>query len=172
VERPLVAVARGGARIARAYAALAAVAALVVAAFLFRNGLPSGAEEIALVAVGTVLAATPPAVLWLLSEALRALADLPERARRLPTESRGRAEELRRLADASGRARGARLLALPVVLWRIGRLAGSSRELLRPYAGALPLLSPPFLALCGLAAVAAAVEMGVAAVLLVLLAAT
>lgn len=169
MERPVVAVAGAGARLVRGYATVAAVAALAVAVFLFRDGLPDGTEEMALVAIGTALAAAPPAVLWLLSEALRALADLPERVRGLPAESRGRAGELRRLADAARRARGTRLLALPVLIWRIGRLAGSSRELVRPYAGVLPLLSPPFLALSGLAAVAAAVEIGVAAVLIVLL---
>jgi hypothetical protein len=116
---------------------MAALAALAIAAFLLRDGWPEGADETVLVVIGTALASAPPVVLWLLSETLRALGDLPGRVRGLPAESRSRGEELRRLAEAVHRLRGARLLALPVLIWRIGRLADSSRELVRPYAGAL-----------------------------------
>lgn len=167
MERPVVAVAAAAGRVARTYAAVAAVAALVVVLFLFRDGLPDRGGRLALALLAVALAAVPPVVLWLLAASLRALADLPARVRDLPAESRVRGDELRRLA---GTARRARLIALPLVLWRLGRVAGSSQELLRPYAGALPLLSPPFLGLAALAAVAAAVEIGVAAVLLVVLA--
>lgn len=171
LEGPLVAAAGRGARLVRAYATMAALATLAVAAFLLRDGWPEGADETVLVLIGIALAAAPPLVLWLLSQALRAAADLPGRVRAVPAESRTRGKELRRLAEAAAPLRGARLVALPVLIWRIARLAGSSRELVRPYAGALPLLSPQFLALSGLAAVAAALEIGVAAVLIVLLAA-
>jgi hypothetical protein len=171
VERPLVAAAGRIARFVRAYATVGAVAALAIGAFLLRDGLPDGAEETTLVVIGIALAAAPPVVLWLLSEALRALAELPGRVRGLLVESRGRREELRRLAETARRLRGARLAALPVLIWRLGRFAGSSRELMRPYAGALPLLSPQFLAFSGLAAAAVAVEIGVGAVLILLLAA-
>jgi hypothetical protein len=171
LEGPLVTAAGRGARLVRAYATVAALAALAIAAFLLRDGWPEGADETVLVVIGTALAAAPPLLLWLLSETLRALADLPGRLRGLPAESRARGEELRRLAEAARRLRGARLVALPLLIWRIGRLAGSSRELVSPYAGALPLLSPQFLALSGLATAAAALEIGVAAVLILVLAA-
>jgi hypothetical protein len=169
VERPLVVAAERGARLVRAYATVTALAAVAIATFLLRDGLPAGPDETSLVVIAVVLAAVPPVVLWLFSEALRALAALPGRVRSLPAEGRGRREELRRLAEAAHGARGARLVTFPLLIWRLGRAANSSRELLRPYAGALPLLSPQFLVLSGLATAAAALEIGVAAVLILLL---
>nr|MDQ3822794.1 hypothetical protein [Actinomycetota bacterium] len=58
----------------------------------------------------------------------------------------------------------------PGLLWRFGRLAGSARETLTPWAPLLPLLSVPFL-LASLAAFFAAVlEVAIAVVLLLALA--
>ena len=164
---PAAAAARGS----RRYAFVAGAAALVIAAFLFRDGLPdSGAGWVATV-VAIVLAAAPPLILFLFSEALRGLAELPARIRALPTTGREHAAELAGLAERARTARGGGLLRLPLLLWRVTRLAASSRETLLPYAPLLPLASLPFLGLTALAAAAALVEIAVALVLLVVLAA-
>jgi hypothetical protein len=164
---PAAAAARG----ARRYALVAAGAAAVIAIFLFRDGPPDSGGKWLATFVVLALAAGPPAMLFLFSEALRALAELPVRIRALPTTGREHASELSRLADRARRARGGGLLRLPVVLWRLIRLAASSRETLLPYAPILPLASLPFLGLAAFAAVAALVEILVALALLVALAA-
>jgi hypothetical protein len=163
---PAAAAARG----ARRYAFVAAGAALVIAVFLFRDGLrDSGGEWVATVVV-LGLAAAPPAILFLFSEALRGLAELPTKIRALPTTGREHAAELAGLAERARSARGGGLLRLPLLLWRVMRLAASSRETLLPYAPLLPLASLPFLGLTALAAAAALVEILIALVLLVVLA--
>jgi hypothetical protein len=165
---PAAAAARG----ARRYALVAAAGAVVIGVFLFRDGLPdSGGEWIAAIVVLS-LAAAPPAILFLFSEALRGLAELPARIRALPTTGREHAAELASLADRARRARGGGLLRLPFLLWSLTRLAASSRETLLPYAPLLPLASLPFLGLTALAAAAALVEIAIALVLLVVLAAS
>jgi len=58
---------------------------------------------------------------------------------------------------------------MPFLLFRFGRVAAASRELLGPHAGALPLVSVPFLGLSAAAVVATFVLVPVA-VLLILLA--
>jgi len=150
----------------RRVALAAALAAVVVAGFLLGDGLPDGAGTTVLVVLGIVLAAGPPLLLFLLAEALRALAELPERVRATPERGVEHASELRELARAP---RG--VLGLPRLLWRVGRLTASARELATPYAGALPLLSLPFLAWSAAAGLAALAEIATALVLLVLIAA-
>jgi hypothetical protein len=108
----------------------------------------------------------------MLSGALRALAELPERVRSTPAEARSRAEELRRLGEQMRAVRGARLTRLPFLLWRFARVAGGSRELLGPHVGALPLASVPFLILSVVAALATFALAAAALVLLVILAAS
>lgn len=157
----------GAARVVRAYAGVAAVAAAVVAAFLLRHGLPDDAGGWTLVVVGVALAAWPPVLLFLLAAALRALAELPGRLLATPAEARGRADELRRLAEQIRAARGSGLARLPLLLWRFARAASASGELLAPHAAVLPLASLAFLGWAAAAAVAAAVEIPVALVLLV-----
>jgi hypothetical protein len=151
----------------RRVALAAALAAVVVAGFLLRDGLPDDAGATVLVVVGIGLAAVPPVLLVLLAEALRALAELPERIRETPQRGLEHADELRELGERARRARG--VLGVPVLLWRLGRLTASARELAAPYAGALPLLSLPFLGWSVVAGLAALVEMATALVLLVLI---
>lgn len=160
-------VARAG-RLVRSLALVAAAAAAVIVLFLFRNGTPDDAGEWTIAVVGTLLALAPPVILFLLSEALRALAELPAKIRALPSTGTEHLAALGGLAEEA-RARGMR--RLPVVLWRFARLSGETRGLLTPHAAALPLLSVPFLALSAAAAPAAALEVLVALVLLVVLAA-
>ena len=139
----------------------------MIAIFLFRNGLPADAEDAAGTLVLAVAAAAPPVVLFLLSVAVRALAELPARVRALPETGVEHAADLRRAGGAAAGVRGWRgLVRLPLLLWRLALVAGSTRERLTPYATAAPLVSPPFLVVAGVAAVAALVEIAVALVLL------
>src|SRR5918992_805974 len=115
------------------------------------------------------LLAAPPVILFLFSEALRALAELPDRLRAMPATGREHADELGRLAGKARNARGRGFLGLPLVAWRVTRLTASSRELLLPHAPLLPLVSPPFLLLTLAASVAALAEIAVAGVLLLVL---
>jgi hypothetical protein len=111
-------------------------------------------------------------VLFVLSGALRTLAELPERVRTTPAAARGRAEELRMLAERIRAVRGSRLRRLPILLFRFARVAGGSRELIGPHVGALPLVSVPFLVLSAAAIVATFVLLPAALVLLLILAAS
>ena len=150
----------------------AAGAAAVVAIFLFRNGAPDDGGGWVAVVLALVLVAWPAVVLFVLSGALRALAELPERVRSTPAEARSRAEELRMLAERIRAVRGSRLTRLPLLLFRFARVAGGARELLGPHVGALPLASIPFLGLAAAAIVATCVLVPAALVLLLVLAAT
>jgi hypothetical protein len=140
--------------------------ALVVLVFVFEDGLPGGWLGALLV---VALVAWPAVVLLMLAASLRALAELPGRVRATPAEARERAVELRALAERVQAVRGARLRRLPVLLYRFGRVAAASRELLGPHAGALPLVSIPFLGLSA-AAIVATFALALVAVLLILLA--
>jgi hypothetical protein len=140
--------------------------ALVVLVFVFEDGLPGGRLGALLV---VALVAWPAVVLLMLAASLRALAELPGRVRATPAEARERAVELRALAERVQAVRGARLRRLPVLLYRFGRVAAASRELLGPHAGALPLVSIPFLGLSAVAIVAT-FALALVAVLLILLA--
>ena len=166
----VVGLAAGAARAVRTYALIAAAAAAVIGVYLFRNGVPPGDGQLAVRLIALAAAAAPPAVLLFAAVTLKALAELPERVRSIPREAGERAEELRRLRD---RARAARtrggLRSLPRTLWQLVRLGGSSRELLTPYAGVLPLVRLPFLGWSVAAAVAAGFEILIAAILLVAL---
>jgi hypothetical protein len=91
--------------------------------------------------------------------------------RTTPAQAQSRADELRRLAERIRTVRGARLVRLPLLLWRFARVAGGSRELLSPHVGALPLVSGQFLLLSAAAMLATFVLVAAALVLLVVLAA-
>jgi hypothetical protein len=151
--RPIAALARA----VRRLAIVGAAAAVAIAIALFEDGF----DAVDLLVVG--LAAVPPVLLYLLAEALRALAELPDKLRSAPREAQSHAAALSGLA---GEARNARLLRLPLVVWRAARVAGDARELIAPYAPALPLASPAFLGAAALAALAVPVEVVVALVLL------
>ena len=168
----LVGLAAGAARATKIYSLVAAAAAAVIALFLFRNGVPDREGETAVRVVVVVAAAVPPIVLFLFAAGLQALANLPQRIRGVPREAGERAEELRRLGERARSARGRTgLFRLPFTLWQLVRLGGSSRELLTPYAGVVTLLRLPFLGWTLAAAAAAAVEILIAGVLLIALAA-
>jgi hypothetical protein len=142
-----------------ALALAASAAALVIAVVLYRDGV-SGSEVL-----GMLLAIAPPVVLWVLWAALRELAELPDRLRRLPETARVRRVDLERVANDL-RTPG-RLVRLPATLWRMRLLAGTARDLVTPHAPLLPFLSPTFLAAAAIAAFAAVAEIGIALVLLI-----
>jgi hypothetical protein len=160
----------GAGRAVRVLGLVAGAAAAVVALFLFRDGAPGDAGGWALVLLAIGLAAAPAVVLFVLAAALASLAGLPARVRATPGDARGRAAELRELSEAIRAARGAGVRRLPILLWRLTRVAGGARELLGPHAGALPLVSVPFLLLAAAAVLATLVLVPVALVLLLLLA--
>ena len=126
------------ARSVRLLALLAGLAALVLVVELYSDGV-SGLDVVA----GLVVIA-PPIVLWLLWAALRELAELPERLRRLPETARERKVDLDRVA-ADLREPGRRLIRLPGTLWRLRVLAGAAREFATPHAPLLPFFSVTFL---------------------------
>jgi len=144
------------ARAVRMLALLASAAALVIAVVLYGDGI-SGDDVL-----GVLLAIAPPVMLWILWAALRELAELPERLRRLPESARGHGADVRQLADEL-RTPGKRLWRVPRTLWRLREVT----ELVRPHAAVLPFLSPTFLTLSAIAAAAAIAETGIALVLLV-----
>jgi hypothetical protein len=148
------------ARSVRALALLASAAALVIAVVLYGDGV-SGLEVLAM-----LVAIAPPVVLWILWAALRELAELPERLRRLPETARERRVDFERLA-ADVRDPGRRLVRLPGTVWRLRILAGAARDLVTPHAPLLPFLSLPFLTASALAAPVAVAEVGIALVLLI-----
>jgi hypothetical protein len=147
------------ARAVRSLALAASAAALAIAAVLYSDGVTPG--EV----VAVVLAVVPPIVLWILWAALRELAELPDRLRRLPETARERRVDLERLAGELGS--GGRILRVPRVLWRLRVLAGAARDFVTPHAPLLPFLSATFLTWSAIAAFAAVAEIGIAVVLLV-----
>jgi hypothetical protein len=147
------------ARAVRRLAVLASAAALVIAVVLYSDGV-SRSEVLAL-----LLAIAPPVVLWVLWAALRKLAELPDRLRRLPETARERRVDLERVASDL-RTTG-RLVRLPRTLWRLRVLAGTARDLVTPHAPLLPFLSPTFLGAAAIAAFAAVAEIGIAILLLI-----
>ena len=140
----------------RTLALFASAAALVIAIVVYNDGIAG--DDVLLV----LLAIAPPVMLWVLWTALRELAGLPERLRRLPETARGHGEEMRRLADDL-RTPGRRLIGVPLALWRLREVS----ELVRPHAAVLPFLSVWFLTLSAIAAFAAVTEVVIALVLLV-----
>ena len=151
-------------------AAATVVAALVIVAFVLRDGIPdSTAARLGWAAVA-IAAVVPAVVLTLFALLLRELIALPARLRAMPQALGGRAEEIGRLVGEIGgnEGNGARpRRPLPLNLWRLGTRIYSSRELLTPWAPLLPLASPPFLAAVVVSALVAPFEILVAAVLLV-----
>lgn len=140
-------------------AGLAGVGA--IAALLAREGLSAG--EIVVV----LLLLTPPALVLFFAQGIMALSSLPERLRRVPGEGQERLAELSRLA---GEARTARVRNAPFLLWRLRGTIGSLRDV----AGiALPLrvLTPGFLGVATLAALACVALAGAGLISLLVLAA-
>jgi hypothetical protein len=127
---------------------------------LAREGL-DGAE-----AVFLVLLLGAPMVVLMFAAGIRALLELPERVLRMP--QRG-AEQVDALARVAEDARGAKLRHTPFLLWRLGGLVSSTRDLVRL---ALPLriFVPGFLWLTLAAVVVCVVLVGIGLVALVALA--
>jgi hypothetical protein len=140
----------------RTLALFASAAALVIAVVVYRDGA-SGDDVLAV-----LLAIAPPVMLWVLWVALRELAGLPERLRRLPETARGHGRDVQQLA-ADLRTPGKRLVSVPLALWRLREVS----ELVRPHAAVLPFLSVWFLTLSAIAAFAAVAEVVIALVLLI-----
>jgi hypothetical protein len=136
------------ARAFRLYAvALAVAAALIVAAFVDDNLPDDGGEWLGLAVIGAVVAA-PAVLVFLFALALTSLAAFPGRVRSAPGDLRDHGLEAQRIF---GRRGFGSLLLLPLRLLRLG---AGTRETLMPYAPLLPLVSVPFLAATGLAALA------------------
>jgi hypothetical protein len=154
VSSRLPAVPLAAARAVRRLAVAAAVAAAVIALYLVRDGTPDGGGEWLAVLLAIALVSWPAVVLLMLAAALRALGELPDKLRAAPADARERAVALRGLAEG---LRGAGILRLPFRLLRLAWLLLSSRELLAPHAGVLPLVSVPFLLLAAAAAAASGV---------------
>jgi hypothetical protein len=135
----------------RVLALAATASALVIAIVLYEDGI--SAEEV----VTVLVALAPPVMLWILWGALRELAELPDRLRRLPETARVHGQDVQQLASEL-RTPGKRFFRLPLILWR---LRGMS-DLVRPHAAVLPFLSVWFLTLSALAAFAAVAEVAIA----------
>ena len=136
------------ARAFRLYAiALGVAAALIVAAFVDDDAPDDGAGWLGLAVVAAVVAA-PAVLVFLFSAALASLASFPGRVQRAPGDLRGHGLDAQRLFARRGFGS---LLLLP---FRLLRLGSGTRETLMPYAPLLPLMSVPFLAATGLAALA------------------
>lgn len=148
------------ARAVRTLALLAGAAALVLVVDLYSDGV-SGLDV-----VGGLIVIAPPVVLWLLWAALREVAELPDRLRRMPETARERKIDLERMATEL-REPGRRLIRLPRTLWRLRVLAGTARDLAAPHAPLLPFFSVTFLTWSAIAAGAAVLEIVLALVLLI-----
>jgi hypothetical protein len=121
----------------------------------------------ALDALVTVLLLAPSAIVLFFAQGVLELVSLPERLRRIPGEGQERLAEIGRLA---GEARTARVRSAPFLLWRLRGTIGSIRDV----AGiALPLrvLTPAFLGLAALAALACIALAGAGLIALLVLAA-
>jgi hypothetical protein len=143
--------------------AFGAVAALVPITLLLQRD--DGFEEIDVVVLVLLLA--PPAIVLFFARGVLELVSLPGRLQRIPGEGQERLSELARTA---GEARSARPRNAPLLLWRLRRSVRSLRDV----AGiALPfrVLTPGFLGLTALAALACVVLVGFGLVALIVLAA-
>ena len=143
--------------------AFGAVAALVPIALLLQRD--DGFEEIDVLVLVLLLA--PPAIVLFFARGVLELVSLPGRLQRIPGEGQERLSELARTA---GEARSARPRNAPLLLWRLRRSVRSLRDV----AGiALPfrVLTPGFLGVTALAALACVVLVGFGLVALVVLAA-
>ena len=143
--------------------AVAGVAGVgAIAALLAREGLAAGEIVVLLILLA------PPALVLFFAQGIRELSSLPDRLRRIPGEGQERFAELSRLA---GEARTASVRNAPLLLWRLRGTVGSLRDV----AGiALPLrvLTPGFLGLAGLAALACVALAGAGLIALLVLAAS
>lgn len=144
-----------------AFAAVAGV--FLIAVLLWRDDGFDGADVIL-----TLILLAPSAIVLFFARGVLELVSLPGRLQRIPGEGQ---ERLSELASVAGEARGARPRNAPLLLWRLRRSVGSLRDV----AGiALPfrVLTPGFLGLTALAALACVVLVGIGLIALVVLAAS
>ncbi len=142
-----------------AFAAVAGV--FLIAVLLWRDDGFDGAD-----AVLTLLLLAPAAIVLFFARGVLALVSLPGRLQRIPGEGQ---ERLSELAGLAGEARTARPRNAPFLLWRLRGSIGSLRDV----AGiALPfrVLTPFFLGLTALAALACVVLVGIGLIALLVLA--
>ena len=141
-----------------AFAGAAAAALLVL--LLARDGL--AAEDVVL----APLLFAPPAILLFFALAAGQVLALPERLRRVPTQSQEQLGELTRLGRD---ARTTSALGLPLLLWRLRGAVGSLRAVVG-FALPLRVFTPWFLGLAAVSALLCVVLLGVAAVAVVVVA--
>lgn len=152
---------RGLVRFVRRLAIAAAVAVVPMALLLRRDDGFDGLD-----ALVTILLLAPAAIVLFFAQGVLELVSLPERLRKIPGEGQERLSELARIA---GEARTTSARAAPFLFWRLRGTIGSVRDV----AGiALPLrvLTPGFLGLAALAALACVVLVGAGLIALVALA--
>ena len=113
------------------------------------------------------VALAPPAILFVFLAGLRELLELPDWARAFPADVRARAAEVRERSHGGAEPRG--LLGGLLALFRLGRLVLGSREVLTPYTAVTAALRPAIFLAALFAAVAAIVEIPVAAIAVLLL---
>lgn len=145
----------------RRFALTAAAAVVPIALLLRRQDGFNGFD-----ALVTVLLLAPAAIVLFFAQGVLELVALPDRLRKLPGEGQERLSELARIA---GEARTARARNAPFLLWRLRGSIGSLRDV----AGiALPLrvLTPAFLGLTALAALACVVLLAAGLIALLVLA--
>ena len=155
-------VVRGLVRLIRRLALAAAVAVVPIALLLGREDGFNGLD-----ALVTILLIAPVAIVLFFAQGVLELVSLPDRLRKIPGEGQERVSELARIA---GEARTAKVRNAPFLLWRLRGTVGSLRDV----AGiALPLrvLTPGFVGLTALAALACIAVVGAGLIALILLAA-
>jgi len=135
-------------RAVRRLAFAAAAGVFLIAVLLWRDDGFDGADGVL-----TLLLLAPAAIVLFFARGVLELVALPGRLQRIPGEGQERLSELARTADE---ARGMRPRNAPLLLWRLRRSVGSLRDV----AGiALPfrVLTPGFLGLTAIAALACVV---------------
>lgn len=151
----------------RRLALLAGLAAVVLWLAIARSGIGEGDGRVLRLVLWAILLVAPAVVLFADHLALRSLAGLPDRVRALPCDARTHGEDLARLARETRRIRQRGWLRSGWSLFRFGRRAAASRELLQLAGPVAFLFFPGALAASALALAAAAVEVLLAVPVLV-----
>ena len=134
------------------------VAAIV--ALLARGGFSMSDGVLAIVLL------IPSAILLFFAQGVQDLLSLPDRVLRMPREGQERLSELTRLAGEGT----TRMRRMPRFIWRLGSNAWSVRDVVG-IAVRLRVLTPTFLVLVGVSALACVVLAGVGVIALLVLAA-
>jgi hypothetical protein len=135
--------------------------AVIVAAVVLSHGVPS-LSTAALLVIVLALLLPAPVILWMFHGALREALALPEWLRSSPDMARGHAAELADLVVAARAPSSDRRGHLLRDTFRAGRLLLEAHDDLPSYGALLRLVSPFFLVLVLVAAVAAIVQVGLA----------